>query len=277
MRFSILTASFRQLTWLKRCVRSVADQKGVDVEHIIQDAGTGPELESWVRENSSARLFVEKDSGMYDALNRAIERASGDVIGILNSDEQYLPGTLERVRQAFDQNPNASIVAGDYLVVDPEQRLLAFRKVTPLRASMIATDHLYAFTCGLFFRRSVFGDGLRFDTSLRSVADGQLVSRALERGHRAVLIHDYLAAFTWTGENLSAQKISREEDARIREMLPKWQRLAGPLLRSWRHVERLLAGGYSSGPITYEVYAGEDDTGRTSFTCEHPSFRYPGP
>lgn len=277
MRFSILTASFRQLPWLKRCVRSVADQKGVDLEHIIHDAGSGAELENWVRENSSAQLFVEKDNGMYDALNRAIDRASGDVIGILNSDEQYLPGTLERVRQAFDQDPAASMVAGDYLVVDPEQRLLAFRKVTPLRASMIATDHLYAFTCALFFRRSVFAEGLRFDTSLRSVADGQLVCRALERGHRATLIHDYLAAFTWTGENLSAQEVSREEDARIREMLPKWQRRAAPLFRFWRRVERLLAGGYSSGSIAYEVYAGEDDTGRTRFTCERPSFRYPGP
>src|SRR4051794_13000425 len=64
MRFSIVTPSFRQLAWLKRAVRSVADQQGVEVEHIIQDAGTGPELEEWVRTHSSARLFVEKDNGM---------------------------------------------------------------------------------------------------------------------------------------------------------------------------------------------------------------------
>jgi glycosyltransferase involved in cell wall biosynthesis len=276
MRFSIITASFRQLPWLKRCVRSVMDQQGIEIEHIIQDAGTGSELDDWVRQNSKARLFVEKDTGMYDALNRGIDRSKGDVIGILNCDEQYLPGTLASVREAFDQNPAAAIVAGDYLVVDPEQQLLAFRKVTPLRAAMISTDHLYAFTCAMFFRRAIFADGLRFDTALRSIADGELVCRALNRGHRATLIPKYLATFTWTGENLSAQKISREEDARLRSRLPKPFRLAAPLLRSWRHVERLLAGGYSSQPITYEVYAGEDDAHRTAFTCERPSFRYPG-
>ena len=75
MRFSIVTPSFRQLAWLKRAVRSVADQQGVEVEHIIQDAGTGPELEEWVRTHSTAQLFVEKDHGMYDAVNRGLARA----------------------------------------------------------------------------------------------------------------------------------------------------------------------------------------------------------
>jgi glycosyltransferase len=275
MRFSIITASFRQLPWLKRCVRSVADQ-GIEVEHIIRDAGTGAELEEWVRSNSTARLFVEKDEGMYDAINRGIDVASGGIIGILNCDEQYLPETLKRVHEVFEAKPAASIVAGDYIVVDPEQRLLAFRKVTPLRASMIATDHLYAFTCAMFFRRSVFAEGLQFDTTLRSVADGRLICRALERGHRAALLHRYLATFTWTGDNLSARSISREEDARLRRALSPWLRLAAPLLRSYRHVERMLAGGYSSGPISYEVFAAEGDRHRTHFTCERPSFRYPG-
>jgi glycosyltransferase involved in cell wall biosynthesis len=275
MRFSIITASFRQLAWLKRCVRSVADQRDVEVHHIIQDAGTGPELESWIRLNSTAELFAEPDEGMYDAINRGIDRATGDVIGILNCDEQYLPGTLDLVRQKFTREPATDIVAGDYLVVDNDQRLLAFRKVTPLRAAMIATDHLYAFTCAMFFRRSVFASGLRFDTSLRSIADGDLVCRALSHGHRAALIHKYLAAFTWTGKNLSAQAISRAEEARLRQELPHWMRAAAPILRSWRHLERLIAGGYRSIPISYEVYAGENDEHRTSFNCEHPSFRYP--
>jgi glycosyltransferase involved in cell wall biosynthesis len=275
MRLSIVTASFRQLAWLKRCLRSVADQRDLEIQHIIQDAGTGPELEDWVRTNSGAELFVEPDGGMYDAINRGIDRATGDIIGILNCDEQYLPGTLELVRQRFSREPAADIVAGDYLIVDKSQRLIAFRKVTPLRTAMIATDHLYAFTCAMFFRRSVFAGGLRFNTSLRSVADGDFVCRALSQGHRAALLHKYLATFTWTGENLSAQAISRAEDARLQQALPQWMRTAAPVLRSWRHLERLIAGGYHSGPISYEVYAGEDDDRRTSFNCEHPSFRYP--
>src|SRR5688500_889982 len=64
VRFSIVTPSLRQLDWLKLAVRSVADQT-VALEHVIQDGGTGPELETWVREHTSARLTAEPDHGMY--------------------------------------------------------------------------------------------------------------------------------------------------------------------------------------------------------------------
>ena len=275
MQFSIITPSFRQLSWLKRCIRSVADQNGVTLQHIIQDGGSGPDLEHWVRENSTAQLFVEKDRGMYDALNRGLQKASGDIIGLLNSDEQYLPQTLQKVAEQFAATPHADILAGDYLIVDSGQRLLSFRKVTPLRSAMILTDHLYAFTCGLFFRRSVFERGLRFAEDLKSVADGELVARALTAGHRAGLIHEYLATFAWTGENLSGQSVSRSEDAVVRGRLPSWMRALAPFLRQWRHVERFWAGGYSSGPIEYDVYVGEDDLQRTRMRCQQPSFRFP--
>src|SRR6476620_6743048 len=137
MQFSIVTPSFRQLGWLKRCVKSIADQEGVAVEHIIQDAGSGPELEEWIRANSQAQLFVEKDSGMYDAVNRGMARAKGEYLAFLNCDEQYLPGTLQRVKKACAENPWADAVAGDFLMLDGNNQLISFRKVTPLRISMI--------------------------------------------------------------------------------------------------------------------------------------------
>lgn len=277
MRFSIITPSLHQLPWLKRCVRSVADQAGVEVEHLVQDGGSGEELRTWVREHSQARLAVEQDEGMYDAINTALGRATGDVCGILNCDEQYLPGTLARVAQVFAENPRAGFVAGDYLIVDPRQQLLAFRRVTPLRPATILTDHLYAFTCALFFRRSVFADAGPFDIEFESVADGEWVARALRRGHRAVLLHEWLSTFTWTGENVSAQPRSRAEEEKLRARLPLAWRLAAPLLRAWRRAERWQADGYRSGPISYEVFVGEDDAQRTRMTCERPSFRYPGP
>ncbi|MEQ1861148.1 MAG: glycosyltransferase [Chthoniobacteraceae bacterium] len=276
MKFTIITPSLRQLPWLKRCVRSVADQAGVEVEHLVQDGGSGPELEAWARTQPSVDLAVEPDRGMYDAINTALSRASGDVCGILNCDEQYLPGTLARVAAVFAREPSVDFVAGDYLVVDPQQQLLAFRKVTPLRPSMILTDHLYAFTCALFFRRSVFESAGAFDASLKSVADGEWVARALGKGHRAALLHEWLATFTWTGGNLSAHPVSRAEEEQLRARLPIARRLAAPLLRAWRRVERWLADGYRSGPISYEVFVGDGDARRTRLECERPSFRYPG-
>ena len=274
VKFSIVTPSFRQLPWLKRCVRSAADQ-GVEIEHIVQDAGTGPELETWARAQATVRLFVESDNGMYQALNRGFARATGDICAWLNCDEQYLPGTLQRVERAFAENPGADFVAGDFLVLDPASRLLAFRKVTPLRRAMILTDHLYAFTCAIFFRRHVFGEEMQLDESVKTIADGDWIARALGRGHRFAYVREYLSAFTFTGDNQSAQELARAETARAQEGLPLWMRAAGPVLRGVRRVEKMLAGAYRSGAIEYDVYASEDDERRTHFRCEHPQFRYP--
>jgi glycosyltransferase involved in cell wall biosynthesis len=276
MKFSIVTPSLRQLSWLKRCVRSVEDQAGVEVEHLVQDGGSGSDLEAWLRAHSMASVSVGPDCGMYDALNRALARATGEVCGILNCDEQYLPGTLARVAQVFAENPSADFVAGDYLIVDPQQRLLAFRRVTPLRPAMILTDHLYAFTCALFFRRRVFEKTGPFNAALKSLADGEWVARALAKGHRVALVRGYLATFTWTGANLSAQPISQVETEQSRRRLPVSWRLAAPLLRAWRHAERWVAGGYRSRSISYEVFVGEDDVQRTRLTRERPDFRFPG-
>jgi len=165
MQFSVITASHNQPEWLKRCVRSVADQApGVVVEHIIQQTkDPAPGIVEWVQANANARVFVEEDEGMYDAWNRGLRRVGGDFFAMLNCDEQYLPGALMRVEQAFKENPEADIVAGDYLITDEAGKLLSYRRATPLRASMILTDHLYDFTCALFFRRRVIGRGIFFD------------------------------------------------------------------------------------------------------------------
>ena len=97
---SIITPSFNQIEWLRLAVASVADQEGVEYEHIIQDGGTDGIKEIVQSEfgNLGKRLqvFVEKDAGMYDAVNRGLRRASGEICAYLNCDEQYLPGTLAR-------------------------------------------------------------------------------------------------------------------------------------------------------------------------------------
>ena len=276
MKFSIVTASFRQLEWLKRCVRSVEDQRadaGLEIEHIIQDAGTGPDLDAWLQQRN-VPLFVEKDSGMYDALNRGFQRARGEILGILNSDEQYLPGALRRVEAEFLAHPETDMIAGDFLIVNAAGDLLSFRRSTPLRAAMILSDHLYDFTCALFFRRKVWEKAGSFRTDLPAVADAEWVARALQTGIRTRCLRHYLGVFALTGENLSLHPGRLEEARRLRELTPKWMRMAGPFLRRWRHLEKLAAGGYRSGPISYEIYAGDEER-RTRFVCKRPSFRHP--
>src|SRR4029450_671286 len=100
MRFSIITPSFNPSPWLPLCIASVADQ-GVDVEHIVQDAGSTDGTLDWLTRDTRGSAFIERDSGMYDGVNRGLRRAEGDILSYLNCDEQYLPGCLQTVESFF--------------------------------------------------------------------------------------------------------------------------------------------------------------------------------
>src|SRR5215469_12600928 len=126
MVFSIITPTFRQPEWVRLCAASVADQTGVKFEHIIQDGGDGRGLE-WLKGMPRARLFVEPDQGMYDALAKSISRASGEIIGHLNSDEQYLPGTLKIVDEFFMRHPKIDVLFGDAVLISADGAPFSYR------------------------------------------------------------------------------------------------------------------------------------------------------
>src|SRR5215467_10485935 len=113
LQFSIVTPSFRNSKWLKLCIASVADQEGVQLEHIVQDAGSDDGTLDWLPQDRRVKAFVEKDGGMYDAVNRGYRRAKGEILAYLNCDEQYLPGALKTVQEFFDTNPTVDVVFAD--------------------------------------------------------------------------------------------------------------------------------------------------------------------
>ena len=87
VRISIVTPSFRNSDWLKLCVASVADQVGVEVEHIVQDALSDDGTQEWLARDRRVQAYFEKDAGMYDAVNRGWRRSKGEILAYLNCDE----------------------------------------------------------------------------------------------------------------------------------------------------------------------------------------------
>ena len=75
MKFSIVTPSFRNSEWLRLCIASVADQAGLAHEHLVQDAGSDDGTLDWLPQEPRVTAYVEKDQGMYDAVNRGYRRA----------------------------------------------------------------------------------------------------------------------------------------------------------------------------------------------------------
>lgn len=145
MKISVITATWNSGKTIKDTIESVLHQKYTNVEHIIKDGGSkddtvaicedykrrfyssddGLEVRGEglgkLRPRKTMKIVSEKDGGIYDAMNKGVEMATGDVIGILNSDDFYTSDdVLQRVAEEFEKNPELEAVYGDIHFVKPE-------------------------------------------------------------------------------------------------------------------------------------------------------------
>jgi len=271
MRLSIITPSFRSSEWLRLCIASVADQ-GVELEHIVQDSCSDDGTLDWLPSDARVKVFVEKDSGMYDAVNRGLRKSSGDIAAYLNCDEQYLTGGLRAVLDFFDAHPEIDLLFADCLVVDPEGACICYRKVqTPLRYhAMVA--HLPTFTSSMFFRRKLLDQGLYFDTQWRDLGDADWVLRAMNANVRIGVLRRFVSAFTDTGANMNLSANAQRERKKMRDAAPGWARALAPALVAQHRLRRWLGGVYRQGPIDYAIYTRKSPKQRESFHVGRPTF-----
>ncbi len=276
MDISIITPSYNGLGTLPLATASVADQDGVSAEHIVVDGdssdGTGP----WLPQQPGLRWVSEPDRGMYDAINKGMLMACGEVMGYLNCDEQYLPGALATVTEAFRSHPEIDLIYGDMLVIDSAGQFLAFRKSHPLRWAFVAATHLYVPSCALFWRKRLVDDGLAFDVRWRIQGDADFVIRVLKAGYRTLHLRRYLAAFSLSSSNLGATVGARSEMLAARREAPWWIRHGRWIWSGMRLVEKWVYGSYLQHcPFDYEIYTKDAPVRRRRFEVLRASSRWP--
>jgi len=276
MRFSIITPSFNPSPWLPLCIASVADQ-AVDVEHIVQDAGSTDGTLDWLRNDRRVKTFIERDSGMYDAVNRGLHRAEGDILAYLNCDEQYLPGCLPTVEAFFHAYPAVEVVFGDVVVVNSHLEYCLHRKVQVPSRYHTWVSHLSTLTCATFFRRTILNrHGILFDARLRDVGDAEWMLRLLERRVPMAVLRQFTSVFTMTGENMSAKPNAIRETKELRRSAPLVARTLKPVLILHHRLRRLAGGIYSQQPFSFSIYTHASPDQRVSFEVTRPRFRWHG-
>ena len=274
MKISVITPSFQNSAWLKRCVESVADQGPALEEHIVQDAGSTDGTREWLSADPRVKAFFEKDSGMYDAINRGFSRAHGDVLGYLNCDEQYLPGALAAVADFFSSHPEVEAAVGDTVIVDGQARYLCSRLgLVPGRWDTWVRFPVV--TSSFFLRKRLWeGKKLRFDTGWKVFGDMFFVIDLVLRGARFGVIPHYLSAFFDHGENLYLRADPKE--LRRRQQAAPWPARIfyfPLLLRYWLKI--LLRNGICPSPFCYSVYL-PGQKQRTEFHVSRPGYLWAG-
>ena len=121
LKISVITVTLNSGKHLEETIRSVLAQDYKKFEYIIVDGGSTDNTLDIIRkyEQHLAYWISEPDRGMYDAMNKGIARASGDIIGIINSDDYYFPGAFSMVAAAFaDESLDQYIFWGDIMQGD---------------------------------------------------------------------------------------------------------------------------------------------------------------
>ena len=132
MRISIITVCYNRKATIEKAVKSVLDQNYHDIEYIIIDGnstdGTKEIIESY--QDRISQYISEPDKGMYDAINKGLKLATGDIVGLMHSDDEfYDKHAVRRIVARFDYDTTIDGVYGDgvYVSNDTEERLIRDR------------------------------------------------------------------------------------------------------------------------------------------------------
>jgi glycosyltransferase involved in cell wall biosynthesis len=271
VKFSIVTPSFRNSHWLKLCIASVADQPGVAVEHIVQDSCSDDGTQDWLPRDPRVQAFIEKDGGMYDAVNRGYRRATGDILAYLNCDEQYLPGGLKAVHEFFEKNPRVEVALAGSIVTDGDGKYICHRHLMVPHAQGV-WFRFPILTSSIFIRRQVISErGIFFDPRWRDLGDFHWVLALMKNRVPMAVCDAFTSVFADTGENMNLKPNAIREKTETDAMIPPWIRALKPAWIVQHRLRRLAAGHFNLQPMSYEIYTRQSPERRVKFDVPKPT------
>ena len=194
-RISIITPSFNQGKYIGRSIASVADQQYPLLEYIIIDGGSTDDTLDIIRQHSKEISYwiSEPDRGQSHAINKGLARATGEIIGWLNSDDISCPATLLRVGEFMGNHPECDAVFGGLLIIDGQDRVLNGYWPAPPDVRYTYGVALDVHQQALFWRKSLTDRIGGIDEELHYFMDLEFIIRILKAG-MVGQIQQYLGA-----------------------------------------------------------------------------------
>jgi glycosyltransferase len=189
MKISVITVAYNSAATIIDTVESVLGQTGVELEYIVMDGGSkDTTLEKLAPyRDRIAQLVSEPDGGMYDAMNKGIARATGEVVAILNSDDVYAdPHVLAQVVAGLEASA-ADCLYGDLHYVSADLRQVVRNWRSGDYGAGLFRRGWHPPHPSFFVRRAVYSQLGAFRTELRIAADYELMLRVLEKAARPVV------------------------------------------------------------------------------------------
>jgi glycosyltransferase len=181
-KISIITVTYNSAQTLEHTIQSVLSQTYSNIEYIIVDGkSTDNTLEIIEKyKNKISQFISEKDDGLYHAINKGIELATGDIIGILHADDFYInENVLSKVTETFTKT-NAEAVYADLYYVDKDNtdKIIRTWKSGVYKASSFLWGWMPPHPT-FFVKKDAYTKYGLFNTTLRSAADYEIMLRLL--------------------------------------------------------------------------------------------------
>ncbi len=241
MKISIITITFNSAKTIQRALESVLSQTYPDIEHVIVDGassdGTKEIIEAYAKKHQNVRWKSEKDSGIYNAINKGIRMATGDVIGFLHSDDVFFsPDSIGQIAAAFEDE-KVDVVYGD-LQYCKGPKVVRRWKSNDFNPCALKYGWMPPHPT-VYVRREVYQQVGEYDEWFRISADYDMMLRIFTAGYKSKYIPQVLVCMEVGGasnKNTQARLSKTQED---RVVLKKNQVGAGYLTVACKQLRKI--------------------------------------
>lgn len=221
MKVSIITVVYNNKRYIEDCIESVIDQTYRNIEYIVVDGGSTDGTQESVKtfKDNIAYSVSEKDNGLYNALNKGIRKATGDIIGILHSDDLFFQrDTIKVIVNSF-KSSKADLIYANGIYVDKEKinKTLRVYKAKSFKYRYLWFGWIPLHTT-IFVRKEIFNKFGLYDESFEIASDYEISLRWFKNKEiKKYFLNEFVVKMRIGGKstNLKLQKRKSIEDLEI--------------------------------------------------------------
>jgi glycosyltransferase involved in cell wall biosynthesis len=225
MKISIVTPCLNQSKFIVEAVESVLEQEYPNLEHIIVDGGSTDGTLEELRRYPHLTVMSGPDRNLYDAFNKGLRSARGDIIGHLNGDDVYPEGVFCEVAEAFRRNTEVEAVCGNACVFEEDglrvrKSIGKYYEIEHKRISFESALFSPPLINAKFFRKSVYEKHGGYNDSYSISADREFLLRLAVRGLKEMVLSRVIYCYrkhvgSLTFDNSSAENIERRLEEKL--------------------------------------------------------------
>lgn len=253
-KISIITICYNSEKTIENTITSVLKQNYDNIEYIIIDGGSTDNTLDIVEKYANEKFIIvsEKDHGISDAFNKGIQKATGDIIGLINSDDMLCEDALNYIDKAYSTKPS-DVIYGNTLVIDKSNNLVIKKRASSIKGIKYEMPFIHQSS---FIKKSAYGKFGLYSLNYKICMDYDLVARIYKGGGTFQYIDKYISIFSYGGTSCKHPIRTINEDMKIAQsyglckleaLIYKGKRIPRAIIKLiaekcglWEHIYRLL-------------------------------------